>query len=72
MVNFCMVGLDPAQMTDCWCREDRGGGVYRENGCLVEHLGAGGAGGSLPEDCLRGADGENSYRRYPLCRVLED
>ena len=55
-------------------------GIYWENGCLLEHVRSGGgkplriteSNDSLPEDCLRGTEGENCHRRYPLCRVLED
>ena len=35
MVNFCTVGRDLAQVTDCWCREDKGGEYMgRMDACL--------------------------------------
>jgi len=35
MVNFCTVGRDIAQMTDCWCGEDKGGEyIGRMDACL--------------------------------------
>ncbi|CUS10976.1 unnamed protein product [Tuber aestivum] len=34
MVQFCTVGHDLAQMTDCWCGEDAGEYVRRMDACL--------------------------------------
>ena len=79
MVNFCRVGGDLAQMTD-GCREGKGrakGGSVSEGWVLAWAFASrrcvtAGSDGSLPEDCLRGAEGGNGYRRYPPCGVQED
>ena len=34
MVNFCAVGRDLAQMTDCWCGDGEGEYIGRMDACL--------------------------------------
>jgi len=80
MVNVCKVGLGIAQMTDCWCGEDKGEEhIGRMDACLSTCDQAV-SNRSVQWDQIvhyrkivcEGQTGEDGYRQYRLCGVLED